>query len=104
MTLVEAQLQMFLGWQKDDTPEDFLKLFKARADVINAHGGGAGFHSIYEEHLVRLKTSSGISDLENHPDKQVVEKLKQKKILKDHVKNLTLVYFCNVLIIEGIKD
>ena len=70
MTLVKAQLQMFLGWQKDDTPEDYLKILNARSYVINAHGGRAGFHSVlYEEYLVRLKTSSGISDRE--PSRQI---------------------------------
>ena len=81
MVLVESQLQMFLGWQKDDTPENYLKLFKARTDAINAHGGRAGFHfDLYEEYLAKLKTSSGIVDLESHPDKQVAERFKQKAL------------------------
>ena len=50
MALMEAQHQMFLGWQKDDTLEQMSPM--------------AGSHSVlYKEYLAKLKTSSGIKCL-----------------------------------------
>jgi hypothetical protein len=57
-------------WQKpDQTPLDFIKQVKAQADVINVHGGRAGFHpELYKAHLAKWMvinnetTGGGASD------------------------------------------
>ena len=52
MALVEQQMQLFLNYQRQDiTLEDFVKQFRARAEVINTFGGRAGYHpKLYQQH------------------------------------------------------
>ena len=47
----------------DETLNDYYTAFKAQGDIINAHGGRAGFHqALYKEHLLKAMTEKGISE------------------------------------------
>ena len=45
MAIIECDLELSLGFQdKTQTCDDFMAVFKARVDTINAHRGQAGHH------------------------------------------------------------
>ena len=45
MAIIECNLELSLGFQdKTQTCDDFMAVFKARVDTINAHRGQAGYH------------------------------------------------------------
>ena len=45
MAIIECDLELSLGFQgKDETCDEFMAVFKARVDTINAHRGHAGCH------------------------------------------------------------
>jgi len=45
MALVESDLLLYLSHMKSgEDPDDFMQLFKAQVNTINAHGGQAGLH------------------------------------------------------------
>ena len=56
MALVESDLLLYLSHMKTgDDPDDFMRLFKAQVDTINAHGGQAGLHPrLLNEHYDEL--------------------------------------------------
>ena len=53
MAFVEQDIRLFTMWQKpEQSPLEFVKQVKAQADVINVHGGRAGYHpELYKAHL-----------------------------------------------------
>ena len=56
MAYVEDDFKMYTTTQRsDETLDDYYKAFKAQGDIINAHGGRAGFHqALFQEHLAKL--------------------------------------------------
>ena len=67
VALVEHQLRWEMGFQKEnESLDEFLRNFKARADVIDSFGGKAGFHPlVYLQHKEKKATelSKRIADL-----------------------------------------
>ena len=68
---VDHDLQLYLGYQKDiHTLDDFQKAFKARCDVIDTHGGQAGYNpAVYLKHreafaAAQNKTLQQLTDAE----------------------------------------
>jgi hypothetical protein len=53
MAYIEQDIRLFTMWQKpDQSPLEFVKQVKAQVDVINVHGGRAGYHpELYKAHL-----------------------------------------------------
>merc|ERR1712127_307801 len=48
--------------RSDETLDEYYKAFKAQGDIINAHGGRAGFHqALFQEHLAKLIVEKGLT-------------------------------------------
>eukprot|EP00804_Cyclotella_cryptica_P002560 CCRYP_010401-RA/>CCRYP_010401-RA protein AED:0.15 eAED:0.13 QI:0/0/0/0.5/1/1/8/0/1350 len=63
MAYVEQDIRLYtLRQDRETTPLDFIKLVKAQADVINIHGGRAGYHpGLYKQHLKIWMEQKGLS-------------------------------------------
>ena len=61
MTLVQVHVDLFTTIQKpNESVEAYYKIFCARQDTVNAHGGEAGYHKkLYEKALAKVMTERG---------------------------------------------
>ena len=65
MEAVESDADLYLTSQgKNETIDDFYRVFTAQVETINAHGGQAGFHpAVFAKHLAAIRVSRGIDDV-----------------------------------------
>ena len=64
MAYVESDLRLYTTFQRDKQNfDDYLSLFKANVETVNAHGGKAGFHpQLHSDTMGKLLEASGIDD------------------------------------------
>jgi hypothetical protein len=80
MNYVEQAVRLYVyKWQQpNQTVLDYYNTFTAHCDIIDLHGGQAGYHQkLYDEHLNRIK------DEHNGPGQltMVMDKMKEKAVL-----------------------
>ena len=63
MAFVEDDFKLYTITQRSDgSLNKYYKAFKSQGDIINTHGGRAGFHQgLYKEHLLKANTEKGVS-------------------------------------------
>ena len=76
------------------TCDEYLKLFRAQVDTINAHGGRARFH--WGTYLSKLNTILGRDGLGEHPSRDEMENAQQEASNLACTKYLSCMFICAV--------
>ena len=76
MSAVNSDIHFYTFRQgKDMSCDEYLKLFQAQVDTINAHGGRAGFH--WGTYLEKVHVILARDRLGEHPGRELMEKAKE---------------------------